>query len=237
MWLTKPQARANTNVWLTPRPILQALGPFDLDPCAAPAPRPWPTARVHYTEAEGDGLARPWGGFVWCNPPYGAFTGPWLAKMAEHQSGIALTFARTETGYFFDHAWKSGAGFLFVRGRIKFCNLDGSVSRCGMGPSVLIGYGEESLRRLARAPIEGHLVVNAAAVLINSDGLPVGTWREALELAAGGRTLRLRDIYAAAEGTAKVREAKARGHNWQAQVRRALQEYFTPVERGVWRTA
>lgn len=36
--------------WLTPRNIVDALGPFDLDPCA-PIVRPWPTAVQHYTAA------------------------------------------------------------------------------------------------------------------------------------------------------------------------------------------
>lgn len=48
----------SSNIWLTPRNIIEATGPFDLDPCAAPAPQPWPTAKVHYTEEEGDGLPR-----------------------------------------------------------------------------------------------------------------------------------------------------------------------------------
>ena len=44
-------ARSRTNEWLTPPSVLQALGPFDLDPCA-PVTRPWPTAREHYTEID-----------------------------------------------------------------------------------------------------------------------------------------------------------------------------------------
>ena len=64
-------ARAGTDVWLTPPNILEALGgadSFDLDPCA-PLNRPWDMARNHYT-IDDDGLARPWSGRVWLNPPY-----------------------------------------------------------------------------------------------------------------------------------------------------------------------
>ncbi len=43
-----------TNVWLTPRDIIDGLGPFDLDPCAAD-PRPFDIAATNYTEAQ-DGL-------------------------------------------------------------------------------------------------------------------------------------------------------------------------------------
>ena len=39
----------DTQTWLTPPHVTDALGAFDLDPCAAPEPRPWDTARVHIT--------------------------------------------------------------------------------------------------------------------------------------------------------------------------------------------
>ena len=42
----------DNQVWLTPKFILDALGPFDLDPCAAPEPRPWNTAAKHIIEKE-----------------------------------------------------------------------------------------------------------------------------------------------------------------------------------------
>lgn len=49
---------ANADEWLTPQNILNALGPFDLDPCA-PINRPWDMAARHYTVAD-DGLSKPW---------------------------------------------------------------------------------------------------------------------------------------------------------------------------------
>ena len=58
-------------VWLTPPPIFDALGPFDLDPCFG-SPRPWATAEKHWgPDANGGfgGLHEEWHGFVWCNPP------------------------------------------------------------------------------------------------------------------------------------------------------------------------
>jgi hypothetical protein len=52
--------RGQTDCWLTPPEIIEALGPFDLDPCAAPG-QPWATARHHYAPPQ-DGLALPWYG-------------------------------------------------------------------------------------------------------------------------------------------------------------------------------
>lgn len=229
--------QGKTNVWLTPPEMLQDLGPFDLDPCAAPEPRPWPTAARHIALPE-DGLYAEWSGLIWCNPPYGEHTGEWLARLAGHpDGGVAFTFARTETQYFFDHVWARGAGLFFIKGRVGFRRPDGGLAGRAPAPSVLIGYGDEGLRRLARSKLGGHLVVNAAMILLTPEGSQVGTWRQAIEAAAAGRTIRVRDLYRAAEGTAKVRAAKARGHNWQAQIRRALQEYFEPVAKGIWRTA
>ena len=75
----------DTEVWLTPPYVLDALGDFDLDPCS-PLNRPWDTAKNHYT-VEDDGLIQPWYGRVWLNPPYGRAMTPWLEKMANYDGG------------------------------------------------------------------------------------------------------------------------------------------------------
>lgn len=67
MGLSAHQKNGGHDEWLTPPEILRALGEFDLDPCA-PVVRPWETAARHYT-VQDDGLALPWEGRVWCNPP------------------------------------------------------------------------------------------------------------------------------------------------------------------------
>ena len=55
--------------WLTPPEWIQMLGPFDLDP-ACPPEMPWKTAERMLTPKD-DGLATPWQGRVWLNPPFG----------------------------------------------------------------------------------------------------------------------------------------------------------------------
>lgn len=147
--------KGETNIWLTPPDLIQKLGPFDLDPCAAPEPRPWSTAATHYTEAEGDGLKRPWFGFIWCNPPYGPEMGNWMGRMAEVNNGIGLIFARTETKAFFDHIWPKATGICFLKGRLCFYRPDGSKGQAAGAPSCLVAFGEEADRRIRAASIPG----------------------------------------------------------------------------------
>jgi hypothetical protein len=135
----------------------EALGPFDLDPCA-PVMRPWDMAARHYTVAD-DGLSKPWEGRVWLNPPYGQETGRWLERLSMHGDGIALIFARTETDMFFRWGWECANAMLFLRGRLHFHRIDGSRAEANAGgPSVLIAYGHGNMRVLERSRIPGRFV-------------------------------------------------------------------------------
>lgn len=151
-----------TDSWITPKWLIDRLGPFDLDPCECD-PQPWPCAALGYQE---NGLLLPWEGFVWCNPPYGAAMKAWLNRLALHGNGIALVFARTETKAFFSHAWPYASAMLFLRGRLTFHYPDGRAPRNGAnsgGPSVLIGYGDEAERRLMMCQDLGAVTKRIAA--------------------------------------------------------------------------
>lgn len=156
-------ARAKTTTWLTPPEIIEALGPFDLDPCAAPSPRPWPTAARHIELPE-DGLEAEWHGRVWLNPPYSFAAWNWLSKLADHGDGIALVFARTETVGFISEVWQRAYGALFLHGRLHFHYADGTRAPANSGaPSVLVAYGAEAAATLKRSTLEGtYIDLNAA---------------------------------------------------------------------------
>lgn len=144
--------------WLTPPSLVEALGSFDLDPCS-PIVRPWPTARKHYT-IEDDGLASPWEGRVFLNPPYDHHAELWMQKLAQHGNGIALIFARTDTKSFFDNVWERADAALFLRGRLRFHLEDGTLpthTNCGAA-SVLVAYGSTNVEALARNSDMGKLV-------------------------------------------------------------------------------
>lgn len=148
--------------WLTPPELLDKLGAFDLDPCS-PINRTWPTAAHHLTIID-DGLRHPWQGRVWLNPPYGDQTGRWLERLRAHGDGIALVFARTETAWFFAHAWDADA-LLFLDQRLNFHHVDGTRSSFNSGaPSVLLAYGSHNVTALADAGITGALVTAAHVI-------------------------------------------------------------------------
>jgi hypothetical protein len=147
-------AAALKDEWLTPRHVLDALGPFDLDPCA-PQIRPWDTAARHYTVMD-NGLVQPWEGRVWCNPPYGLEAAQWLARCADHGNAMALIFARTETRMFFDHVWPKAQAVLFLEGRLYFHHVCGRRASANAGaPSVLVAYGSANAECLKSCTLAG----------------------------------------------------------------------------------
>ena len=144
--------RAGTTTWLTPPHIIADLGPFDLDPCGAPD---WHTAHKTYVLPT-DGLAQPWHGHVWLNPPYGNEAWTWLDRLAEHGDGIALIFARTETAGFVEQVWGKATAVRFLHGRLHFHYPDGSRAPANAGaPSVLVACGEWAADRLRRSNLAG----------------------------------------------------------------------------------
>ena len=143
--------------WLTPLPLIRALGRFDLDPCGAPH---HPTAETIWTpELIGDGLSMPWHGRVWLNPPYGRTMPDWMRALAEHGTGTALIFARTETAMWHQYVWPHASAILFLRGRLTFLEPDGGKPVANSGAaSVLVAYGQEDRDALAASGLAGHLV-------------------------------------------------------------------------------
>ncbi len=121
--------------WLTPPSIIEALGPFDLDPCAHKGHE---TAKTMIWSL---GLEPQWNGRVWLNPPYSQ-VGQWFDKLAEHNYGIALVFARTDTKWA-QRVMPKAESIFFPAGRIKFLRADGSKPQGTSGaPSMFLSFGE-----------------------------------------------------------------------------------------------
>jgi hypothetical protein len=229
-------ARPQTETWFSPPAIIEALGgaeSFDLDPCSH-VNRPWPTAQQHYVQ-EDNGLLLPWFGRVWLNPPYSiALITRFLGRMAAHDRGTALIFARTETDPFHRFVWGAASGLLFLRGRLNFHRADGSRANANGGaPSVLIAYGEEDRDVLAAAPIEGAFVPLRMPLSVLAPALSV-SWREALEawFACRDRPVSLAELYRAFSDHPKTRV----NQHWREKLRQVLQRgRFERVDKGLWR--
>lgn len=149
----------DTQTWITPKWIIDALGPFDLDPCAAD-PRPWDCARINYTEKEGGSeLQRDWFGRVWLNPPFHRYqVAAWVTRLSLHGDGIALLHARTEAEWFAP-CWKHGQGILFLADRLYFHYPTGQRAEANSGaPACLVAFSANDVYRLKTCGIAGWLV-------------------------------------------------------------------------------
>lgn len=114
------------DLWTTPAPVVAyaahryAGGGFDLDVAASSINAKAP----HFYDARADGLAQPWFGRVWCNPPYSSIE-PWVRRAAETvEDGSAsvvvmLVPARTDLRWW-AHAVARAWKVEHIRGRIKF---------------------------------------------------------------------------------------------------------------------
>jgi hypothetical protein len=152
---TRPN-QGRTDRWITPREIVQALGPFDLDPCADES-QPWPTAN-RMVKFPSDGLVEAWTGRVWLNPPYSSVW-TWMARLSQHGQGTALIFARTETDGFVRYVWQRASAMLFLKKRLHFHLPSGErASSNSGGPSVLVAYGARDRQLLATCGLDGYFV-------------------------------------------------------------------------------
>jgi phage N-6-adenine-methyltransferase len=125
--------------WETPQSLFDELdwivGGFTLDPCATAQ-----NAKCDrfFTKHE-DGLAQPWEGKVFVNPPYGREIGRWVSKAYEESLKGALVVcllpARTDTRWWQDYA-KHGH-VCFLRGRLKF----GQAKNAAPFPSAIVIFG------------------------------------------------------------------------------------------------
>lgn len=113
---------SETAEWATPLDFFASLDRefgFTLDVCATADNA---KCERHYTASD-DGLAQPWAGTCWMNPPYGRGIGRWIEKA--YRSSLAgavvvcLIPARTDTNYWHEYVMRADE-VRFVRGRLHF---------------------------------------------------------------------------------------------------------------------
>jgi phage N-6-adenine-methyltransferase len=108
--------------WATPSELFAQLNAefgFTLDAAASEHNA---KAEQFYTEAD-DGLAQPWTGVVWCNPPYGREIHHWIEKAirAAHQGAtvVLLVPARTDSVWF-QQLMRHADEIRLLAGRVTF---------------------------------------------------------------------------------------------------------------------
>jgi hypothetical protein len=108
----------------TPASLFEVLGiRFDLDPASCPRELSAVPADRIYT-VEDDGLAQPWFGRVWLNPPFSKPT-PWVDRFLEHGHGIAL-LPGSHGAIWCSRIWNEADGIAKWTGDPRFNRADGT---------------------------------------------------------------------------------------------------------------
>ena len=136
---------SNTNEWYTPKDLFDTLNNefnFTLDPCCTEFSKKC----EKYFTIEDDGLKQNWGGYnVFMNPPYGREIKDWIQKAyneskKENTIVVALIPARTDTSYWHDYIFNKAKDIRFLRGRVKFENINGIVESSAPFPSAIVVF-------------------------------------------------------------------------------------------------
>ena len=134
-----PQAGRTSDEYYTPRWVFDCLGlRFDLDVAAPVGGSDTVPADHHFTVTD-DGLAQPWSGRVWMNPPYSNVT-PWWERFKAHANGIAL-LPCAKSKWFYD-VFQTAEGLNTCR--VNF--IGGDVAY----PVIFVAFGEDNLEALER---------------------------------------------------------------------------------------
>ena len=134
------QEVATSDDYYTPSWVFEEMGvEFDLDVAAPPGGVPWIPAKRFYTKAD-DGLAQPWEGRAWMNPPFSE-GGRWARRLVEHGNGVALL--PWSKSPWTTLVWER-ADALAVRNPFDFAG--GSIFL----PTYFAGFGEWTLEPLSR---------------------------------------------------------------------------------------
>jgi hypothetical protein len=180
------------------------------------------------------GQMLPWDGRVWLNPPYSLkLLQTFMRRMADHNHGTALIFAKTETRVFFETVWNRASAVLFIRGRLSFHTSDGVTAENAPAPSVLVAYGVDDADILSARPIEGFFMPLRVPRNWLIEAHRDASWMEAVDEFFQGRDgcVTLPELYEAFSNHPKAR----RNAHYREKIRQILQRgRYVNVSKGVW---
>ena len=140
------QTARTTDDYYTPRWIFDRLGlTFDLDVACPPEGTINVPATRYYTAAD-DGLAQPWTGRVWMNPPYSK-PAPWVERFLNHGNGIALLpYSKSK---WLQSLWDSQASLVYLYA-LKFERLDTTINGSTPFPLGIWAIGDENVAAISK---------------------------------------------------------------------------------------
>lgn len=144
--------------WYTPEPYIklvrQVLGEIDLDPASNSFANGWIRAKKFYSESN-DGLAHPWNGRVFLNPPYGKSEGAsnqalWSQAMIQSYAHDEMTegilLVNSTHGYKWYEELYNRYPSCLVYERIRFLNAHGIAGGQAKRGQTFIYFGENEER-------------------------------------------------------------------------------------------
>jgi hypothetical protein len=134
---------ADADAWFTPRWVFDSMAPrvtFDLDVCAPRNAAHRTVPAVNYYTEDDDGLAQPWQGLVWCNPPYSR-PEAWADRMVAHGNGMLLVHMPNNAAWMV-RAQHAAAALRPIQS-MHFVRPNGQQQRPGYS-LMLLAYGAEA---------------------------------------------------------------------------------------------
>jgi phage N-6-adenine-methyltransferase len=139
--------------WFTPEEYIdlarRVLGDIDLDPASHEIAQRAVKARNFHTKAD-NGLAKPWHGRVWLNPPYGQpLMSQFVDKLLAERNAKRVKAAIMLSHNFTDAGWFQKAAMLcqaicFTRGRIMFIHETGRVLKASTNGQAFMYFGPDT---------------------------------------------------------------------------------------------